>query len=93
MLIKFRGEAKLICEKKEENAALDGNHRRSPGTSIDFVSRTKQGKLEFAFCEISAQSQEHYVGDRKNMKSMLRYVINMKSELNEFTAFLFTNLK
>ncbi|KAI9014409.1 hypothetical protein CLU79DRAFT_890256 [Phycomyces nitens] len=93
MIIRW-GEAKLASKKKEEHAALEDNFRRSPGPSIDFIFRTKQEKIEIAIGEISGApntlSQEHYLGDRnkiaKNMKSMLKYIINLKSELNENDA-------
>ncbi|CEP06883.1 hypothetical protein [Parasitella parasitica] len=86
------GEAKLQANKLEEHSPLDDNHRRSPGPNIDFIFKTKQhGKVELAVGEISgapnAQSQEHYLGDRnkiaKNLKSMLKYIISLKSELHE----------
>ncbi|CAO3663426.1 unnamed protein product [Rhizopus stolonifer] len=66
------GEAKLLSKKKkEEHAALGDNYRRSPGPNIDFIFRTKHGKIEFALAEISGalntQSQEHYVGNRNKI--------------------------
>lgn len=82
-------------QKKKERTALDDNHRRSPGSNIDFICKTKQhGKTELALGEISgvcnAHSQELYVGDRskiaKNQKSMVKYIIGLKSELHEKSA-------
>lgn len=61
--------------------ALDDSLRRSLGSIIGFIFKTKSDKIEFTFGDISGppttQSQDHYIGDgnkiANNMKSMLKY--------------------